>query len=116
MAGLPIACALSPDDLRAGRDGLLPGLVARAFERASLPDGRRWRFETADTLISMTEVIDAERRCCLFLRFAITAPPELGPITLDVTGPPGTVEFLDALGGPRARCSDSTIRPLKGVG
>jgi len=43
------------------------------------------------------QVIDAERRCCPFLRFVVGTEPDGGSITLEVTGPPGTVQFLDQL-------------------
>ena len=42
-------------------------------------------------------MIDAERQCCRFLRFQVTVERDEGPIVLDVTGPPGTREFLAAI-------------------
>ena len=47
-----------------------------------------------DTLALIAGVVEAERRCCRFLRFAIQVEPDDGPIYLDLTGPPGTREFL----------------------
>jgi len=94
----PIACTLTPGDLRTRRAELLPGLVARATTREALPDG--WRFVFAaesDTLQAIATVIDSERQCCRFLRFQLTVEPSGGPITLDVTGPEGTREFLETL-------------------
>jgi hypothetical protein len=41
--------------------------------------------------------VDAERRCCRVLRFAIVVEPDEGPIVLELTGPPGTREFVAAL-------------------
>ena len=94
----PIACRLTPGDLSARRAQLLPGLVARATTREALPGG--WRFVFAsdsDTLQAIATVIDSERQCCRFLRFQLTVEPSGGPITLDVTGPDGTREFLETL-------------------
>ena len=45
----------------------------------------------------VARVVDAERACCRFLRFTITVEPDDGAITLEVTGPPGTGDFLAAL-------------------
>jgi hypothetical protein len=42
-------------------------------------------------------MIDAERRCCRFLRFVVTVEPGDDSICLEVTGPAGTREFLDGL-------------------
>ena len=98
MPDLPIACTLTPEAIHTRRAGLLPGLLERAEAREPLPDGYRARFAaTGDILTSIAQTIDAERQCCRFLRFVIAVEPDAGAITLDITGPDGTREFLDAL-------------------
>ena len=53
-----------------------------------------------DTLALIANVVEAERQCCRFLRFGIQVEPDDGPVYLDLTGPPGTREFLaGVLGG-----------------
>ena len=95
---LPIACTLTPGELAAMRDGLLPGLVARASERQPVPGGFRWRFAAGAGLVKdAAAVIEAEHRCCRFLRFRLTVEPGDGPVWLEVTGPEGTPEFLSTL-------------------
>jgi len=93
---LSIACSLD-DRALAGRTSELRASVlaeAQAVER--LPDGYRWRFLSgADLFTRLGAVIDAERQCCRFLRFAIDADPALGSVTVDVTGPAGTADFLE---------------------
>jgi hypothetical protein len=42
-------------------------------------------------------LIDAERQCCRFLRFALTVEPDAGPIRLEFTGPRGAQAFVEAL-------------------
>jgi hypothetical protein len=98
MADLPIACSLDASALNARREGLLARLVQRASERHELPDGIQLRF-TADSQIldDIAEVVKAERLCCRFLRFTINVLPDEGPMTLDLTGPPGTSEFIAAI-------------------
>jgi hypothetical protein len=92
---LPIACTLTPDELRRGRDALLPGIIARAYRHEPLDDGFRFHFASADGLIpAIAAMIDAERACCRFLRFSLNTEPAQGSVTLDVTGPPGTTGFL----------------------
>ena len=95
---LPIVCTLTPDALRARREGLLAELLRRSTGRELLPEGLRLRFaSSADSLASIARVVEAERHCCRFLRFTITVEPDEGPLTLDLTGPPGTREFVVAL-------------------
>ena len=45
----------------------------------------------------IARAVDAERQGCRFLRFRITVEPDGGPIVLELTGPPGTREFISAL-------------------
>ena len=98
MPDLPIVCTLTPGALRARREGLLAELLRRSIGHELLPDGLRLRFASSnDALASIARAVDAERHCCRFLRFTITVEPDEGPLTLDLTGPPGTSEFVAAL-------------------
>lgn len=98
MSDLPVVCTLDPAALKARREGLLSDLVRRAEARQDLPEGQRLRFAaTADTLAAIARTIEAEHHCCRFLRFQITVEPDSGPIWLELTGPPGTREFVSAL-------------------
>ena len=95
MADLPIACSLQPGELKQREADLLPGLARTAATCASIPGGYRFEFEPSVQMLStLVGVVDAERQCCRFLRFQLTVEPNDGPIRLDVTGPPGTQEFL----------------------
>ena len=98
MADLPIVCTLSPDALQARRRGLLSSLLRRVEGQEDLPDGLRLRFRpSAETLAAVASAVEDERHCCRFLRFGITVEPDGGPIILELTGPPGTREFIGAL-------------------
>ena len=98
MSELPIVCTLTPGELKRRGDDLLPGLLARAESLEPLAEGVRLRFApSAGILDTITRAIEAERQCCQFFRFQLTVEPALGPIILDVSGPPGTGEFLSSL-------------------
>jgi hypothetical protein len=98
MAELPVVCTLSPEALRGRREGLLQHLIRQATTRRELPDGHRLEFAPAgETLAALARVVDAERQCCRFLRFRITVEPDNGPIALEMTGPPGTRDFVAAM-------------------
>jgi hypothetical protein len=95
---LPIVCTLTPAALRARRHGMLADLLRRAEDYEQLPQGYRLRFTpTGETLSVIARTVDAERQCCRFLRFGITVEPDEGPIFLELSGPPGTREFVEAL-------------------
>jgi hypothetical protein len=56
------------------------------------------RFEaSSETLSSIVRAVDAERQCCRFLRFTIAVEPHDSAVTLDLTGPPRSGEFVAAL-------------------
>ena len=101
MAGLPVACTLSESELQARRAGVLAAIRRDQEEARWLPDGVALRFAAApDRLATLAAFIELEHRCCAFLRFRLTVGPGGGPIWLELTGPPGTREFLAAeLGG-----------------
>jgi hypothetical protein len=97
MADLPTACSLDASALKE-KEGLLATLVQRAAERRELPDGLQLRFTGYSRIVGdIAEVVNAERLCCRFLRFTINVESNDGPITLDLTGPPGPREFIGAL-------------------
>jgi hypothetical protein len=92
---LPIACTLAPEELRRGREALLPGFISRAEAHEPVENGFRFRFRSEAALIpAIAAMVEAERQCCRFLQFQVTAEPDEGPVWLEVTGPPGTRDFL----------------------
>ena len=52
MGKLPIACELTPAEITARRDTLLPGLLAQAVEQIPLPYGFRWRFAASGAFLA----------------------------------------------------------------
>jgi hypothetical protein len=98
LPNLPVACTLGPEALAARRQGLLSDLARRVETHEELPDGYRLSFMASDdTLAVIMKTIQAERQCCRFLRFQITVEPAGGPVLVELTGPPGTREFIAAL-------------------
>jgi hypothetical protein len=97
MSAPVIACNLDAAGL-AQRQQPLAQLLARATERRELNNGFAYVFVgNATTLSELAEAIEPERRCCPFFRFLIVAEPDGGPITLELTGPEGTKEFIESL-------------------
>ena len=97
---LPIACSLTAIELEASREGLLPGLLKHAIGEEPIPGGFRWRFDAQQNRVKEAgAVIEAEHRCCPFLRFVLIVEPGDGSLFLEVTGPEGTEDFLSTLLG-----------------
>lgn len=95
MSDLPIACELPAAELAGRRDGLLARLADSASEISEIENGVVLVLASSPEITGLVaQVIDAERQCCRFFRFRCTYEPDLGPISLEVTGPVGTGEFL----------------------
>jgi hypothetical protein len=98
MPAVPVFCTLQPGEINARAAQLLPGLAALATSQHRIEEGYRFEFRASgEVLGAIATAIDAERRCCRFLRFQLTVEPENGPIRLDITGPVGTAAFLSSL-------------------
>lgn len=98
MADLPIVCTLTPEALKGRKSGLLADVARLSTQTIKIAAGYRFEFAPeAETLCLVADMINAERQCCRFLRFALTVEPDAGPIRLEVTGPEGAQEFVEAL-------------------
>lgn len=99
MTSIPIACTLTPDQLRCESAELLPGLWSLAESRTWTSVGIQLVFAPrSEHLQTIARVVDRERVCCSFLTFRLDIPAGGGPFVLDVSGPAGTTEFLTGLG------------------
>jgi len=103
VSDLPVACTLSPGEMACQAEQLIPGLARAATSVAPVDGGVRFELDPVDGQLGrIAAVIDRERHCCRFLRFALTVPPGGAPFRLDITGPEGTVAFLESILGPLA--------------
>ena len=74
---------------------------ASPYRKISNPSAPPLNLRNAPGLLAdLAAVIEAEHRCCPFLRFALTVAPGDGPVTLEMTGREGTKEFLESLLAP----------------
>ncbi len=94
----PLACV--PGTIPPAERGAHFALIRRLFEeegreRAEVPGGYRFRFP-ASSFDALTRFISNERRCCPFLSFELSVEPADAGLSLKLTGPEGTREFLDA--------------------
>ena len=92
---LPIACSLTAPELQERRAGVLQKVRAAALEVKESENGFAYRFPSDGSLLAdLSTLIQLEHQCCPFLRFSLIVEPGDGPVWLELTGPPGTKEFL----------------------
>ncbi len=92
---LPVACCLTDAEFREREAVLLARFRALVREVDGLEDGYAVRVPgDSDSLRVAMELMIAERQCCPFLEFTLTAAHGMGPLKISVTGPAGAKEFL----------------------
>lgn len=95
VSELPVACCLSDAELRNREATLLAQFGSALINTEEIEDGCAFRVPGDRKCLAVAaDLILAERECCPFLTFQLTAEPTTGPLTLRVTGPVGTKEFL----------------------
>ncbi|HEV7744409.1 MAG TPA: hypothetical protein VGO56_05385 [Pyrinomonadaceae bacterium] len=95
---LPIACNLNDAEFQQRRASLLKVFQGALLETRELADGYAYRFPSgAEWISQLAQLITFERECCPFLSFNLRLEPANGPLWLELTGPPGTREFLQSL-------------------
>ena len=95
MANLPVACSLMPAELQERRRIVLSRIRGWVSEVTDLWDGFKYIFASNGELIpELANLIQLEHQCCPFLTFRLTVEPGDGSVSLEMTGPDGTKEFL----------------------
>src|SRR6185295_14661169 len=95
---LPVACNLTDADFQQRRAVVLQTVAVGVIETKELDDGYAYRFQSdVGWLPTLINLISLERACCPFLHFNLRIEPAEGPIWLELTGPPGTKDFLNSL-------------------
>ena len=95
---VPIVCCLTSAELRERGETLFAEFRSAVIETEELLNGYAFRISgDGRSIENMAEIMMAERECCPFLRFELTAEPNMGPIIVRVTGPAGTKDFLKTI-------------------
>ena len=92
---LPIACSLTDAALQERRRDVLQKVRNAVIDTRELEDGYAYQLPPSEEwLAELAHLVNLERQCCPFLRLSITVEPDNGPFWLELTGPPGTKDFL----------------------
>src|SRR5689334_14744362 len=88
MMELPIVCTLSQADFQDRRQTIIETFRSMQVEVSELSDGYSFSFTaSSEALQRVAQLVDLERQCCSFLRYAIVVEPAQSVIRLEVTGP-----------------------------
>lgn len=97
-SGPPVICTLSDSQRREREATLLARFKTGVIKTEHLANGYLFRLPgEGEWLAVLAELMAAERECCPFLTFQLTAEPQMGALTLRITGPEGTKQFLDSV-------------------
>jgi len=95
---LPVACTLSAPEKRERETSLIAKFKSGVVATLEIENGYAFQFSGASIWIEIAaEFMVAERECCPFLLFELAADPDQGPVTVRITGPGDTKEFLQTL-------------------
>ena len=95
---IPVACTLSSAELREREATLFAQFKWLVTAREGIDEGYSFRLPgDRECLALVARILSAERECCPFLKFELTAEPNQGPLTLRITGPIGAKEVIKTL-------------------
>ena len=95
---IPLACCLSDAELCKRKATIIAQFNSAVIATEELPDGYAFQLSGDKKGIGVVaELIVAERECCPFLTFVLTAQPNIGPVSVRVTGPAGAKDFLKTI-------------------
>ena len=95
---LPVACSLTDSELQERRKEVLGQAKAAIIGKTETESGFIFKFSSSsERITALANLIALEHLCCPFLKFRLTVEPGDGPVSLELSGPQGTKEFLTTL-------------------
>lgn len=90
-----MSCTLTDVALRERKKSLLDIVQQKILEKVELENGYAYRFEGSDQMLGqLLELIRAERTCCSFLIFTLSASGPKDDLWLNITGAEGVKNFI----------------------
>jgi len=95
---LPVACSLTNSELQERRKEVLLQAKTAMIGVKETESGFIYHFSSSsERIAALGNLIALEHQCCPFLSFRLTVEPEEAPVSLELSGPQGTKEFLVGL-------------------
>jgi hypothetical protein len=94
----PVVCMLSDAKFREREATLLAQFKVATTGTRELHDGYAFQVPGEEKWLSLVaKLMAAERECCPFMTFEVRAEPKMGPLSVRITGPEGTKDFLKSI-------------------
>lgn len=91
----PLACKLTSKEMQERKATVIAELKSLMLDKKELRNGYSYKFKGEDAnLDRLVSFVKSERACCDFFDFSVSVKGEY--IYLDLTGPKGAKEFVDA--------------------
>lgn len=92
-----LSCKLTTPELQERKRTVLAEVKSLVIERKETEKGVRYKFDGSDTNIDLlTNFIKTERLCCGFFDFDLFVGGEDNFVWLELSGPEGTKDFIEA--------------------
>ena len=92
-----VACKLTTPELQERKRTVLAEVKGLVIERKETEKGVRYKFDGSDKTIDLlTSFIKTERLCCGFFDFDLSVGGEDSFVWLELSGPEGTKDFIEA--------------------
>ena len=91
-----LACKLTTPELQERKRTVIAELKKALIEIVEIENGIKYKFQSTDEIIDrVSTFIKTERLCCDFFDFKLSVAAETGFMWLELSGPKGTVEFVN---------------------
>lgn len=97
MSKKAVTCKLTTPELQERKKTLIAEVKKLVVQRVEVTNGVRYSFNDSDNTIDLlTTFIKTERLCCSFFEFNLVVGQSEGIVTLELTGPEGTKDFIES--------------------
>jgi hypothetical protein len=96
-----VTCKLTAPELQERKKNIIAEVKRLIVQQVDVTNGVRFSFHDSDSIIDLlANFIKAERQCCSFFEFNLVVGQSEGLVTLELTGPEGTKDFIKSeIGG-----------------
>lgn len=92
-----VTCKLTTPELQERKKTVIAEVKKLVVKRVETTKGVRYSFNDSDNTIDLlTNFIKTERLCCSFFEFNLVVGQSEGFVTLELTGPEGTKDFIES--------------------
>jgi hypothetical protein len=95
MSKETVACKLTTPELQERQKTVIAEVKKLLVQRIETTNGVRYSFNDSDNTIDLlTSFIKTERLCCSFFTFNLVIGQSEGFVSLELSGPAGTKDFI----------------------